>query len=171
MNTNRKQMSPARRLGTVVTTLGLLGMVSSGCAVNRGAGSGNDPIAQKVDSYLVEPGVISHEITDENVARLWQESEIFRRNGDLVNARGRLHQAIVITPDDAVLWSRAAEVELTQEEHVLAEDYAVKSNTLATVANRPLRFRNWLIIQRARERRGDLLGARQAEIESTRLGQ
>ena len=61
-------MSPARRLGTVVTTLGLLGMVSSGCAVNRGAGSGNDPIAQKVDSYLVEPGVISHEITDENVA-------------------------------------------------------------------------------------------------------
>ena len=163
-------MSPARRLGTVVTTIGLLSVFVAGCAINGGQG-GNDPIAQKLDGYVVEPGVISHEITDENVARLWQESEIFRRNGDLESARGKLQQAIVITPKDAVLWSRAAEVELTREEHLRAENYAAKSNFLATVGNRPLRFRNWLIIQRAREGRGDLLGAREAEIETTRLGQ
>lgn len=110
-------------------------------------------------------------MTDENVARLWQESEILRRNGDIESARGKLQQAIVITPKDAVLWSRAAEIELTRKEHLRAENYAAKSNFLATVGNRPLRYRNWLIIQRAREGRGDLLGAREAEIESTRLGQ
>ena len=46
---------------------------------------------------------------------------------------------------------------------------AAKSNSLAAIGNRPLRYRNWLIIQRAREGRGDLLGAREAETESTKL--
>jgi len=160
-------MSPLRRLGTVVALIGLFSLVS-GCAV-RGSGESADPIAQKLDEYIVEEGVISHEVTDENVARLWQESEIFRRNGDLDSARSKLQQAIVITPKDAVLWSRAAEIELTREEHLRAENYAAKSNFLATIGNRPLRHRNWLIIQRARQGRGDLLGAREAEIESTRL--
>lgn len=163
-------MSPARRLGTVITMLGLFGLVTTGCAVNGGS-ERKDPVAQKLDEYVVEAGVISHEVTDENVARLWQESEIFRRNGDLESARSKLQQAIVITPKDAVLWSRAAEIELTRQAHLRAENYAAKSNFLATVGNRPLRYRNWLIIQRAREGRGDLLGAREAGIESTRLGQ
>jgi len=148
---------------------GLVSLVTTGCAVSGVSDSSDDPIAEKLEAYVEEPGVISHEVTDENVARLWQESEILRRNGDLENARGKLQQAIVITPKDAVLWSRAAEIELKRKEHLRAENYAAKSNFLATVGNRPLRFRNWLIIQRAREGRGDLLGAREAE--STRLGQ
>lgn len=153
----------------MIALLALISLVS-GCAVS-GSGEKADPVAQKLDEYVVEAGVISHEVTDENVARLWQESEIFRRNGDLDSARGRLQQAIVITPKDAVLWSRAAEIELSRREHLRAENYAAKSNFLATVGNRPLRYRNWLIIQRARQGRGDLLGAREAEIESTRLGE
>jgi len=114
----------------------LLALISlvSGCAVS-GSGEKADPVAQKLDEYVVEAGVISHEVTDENVARLWQESEIFRRNGDLDSARGRLQQAIVITPKDAVLWSRAAEIELSRREHLRAENYAAKSNFLATVGN------------------------------------
>lgn len=169
MNSDKNQLSRAR-LGTVVVLVGLL--TTTGCASIRGGDAGsNDPVAQTLDSYVSEEGVISHEVTDENVARLWQESEIFRRNGDLESARGRLQQAIVITPKDAVLWSRAAEIELSRSEHLRAENYAAKSNFLATVGNRPLRYRNWLIIQRAREGRGDLLGAREAEIETTRLTQ
>lgn len=171
MNTDKNQVSPARRLSTVITMLGLLGIVTTGCAVRGGADGGNDQVAQRLDTYVDDSGVISHEVTDENVARLWQESEILRRNGDIESARGKLQQAIVITPKDAVLWSRAAEIELTRKEHLRAENYAAKSNFLATVGNRPLRYRNWLIIQRAREGRGDLLGAREAEIESARLGQ
>lgn len=171
MNIEKKQTSVVWRFGTVITMLSLVALVSTGCAVRGAADRDNDPIAQKLDSYVVEPGVISHEVTDADVARLWQESEIFRRNGDLEGARGKLQQAIVITPRDAVLWSKAAEIELTREEHLRAENYAAKSNFLATVGNRPLRFRNWLIIQRAREGRGDLLGAREAEIESTQLDQ
>jgi len=162
------QMSVAQQLRIVGFALGVFGLLT-GCAL-RGDNS-TDPIAERLESLIVEEGVISHEVTDENVARLWQESEIFRRNGDLNNARGRLQQAIVITPKDAVLWSRAAEIELTREEHLRAENYAAKSNFLATVGNRPLRYRNWLIIQRAREGRGDLLGAREAKIESTKLDQ
>ena len=161
-------MIVAQRLRTVCVVLGL-SLLMVGCAI-RG-GDSPDPIAERLESLVVEDGVISHEVTDENVARLWQESEIFRRNGDLANARGRLQQAIVITPEDAVLWSRAAEIELTREEHLRAENYAAKSNFLAAVGNRPLRYRNWLIIQRAREGRGDLLGAREAAIESTKLDQ
>lgn len=171
MNNHNNQKSPSHRLITSVVALVSLCVVTAGCAVRGANENRDDPIAQMLDQYVVEPGVISHEVTDENVARLWQESEIFRRNGDLESARSRLQQAIVITPKDAVLWSRAAEIELTRQSHLRAENYAAKSNFLATVGNRPLRYRNWLIIQRAREGRGDLLGAREAEIETTRLGQ
>lgn len=128
-----------------------------------------DLIAAKLDAYVFDEGEIRHDIQDENVARFWQESEILYRNGDVDNAMGRLQQALEITPRDAVLWSRAAEFSLDQESNLRAENYAAKSNFLATADNRPLRYRNWLIIQRSRENRGDLLGARDAEIEATNL--
>ena len=126
-------------------------------------------IAEKLDSYAATQGEIRHDVDDENVARLWQESEILIRNGDFDNATAKLQQALEITPNDPVIWSRVAELSLEQNSNLRAENFAAKSNFLAAVGNRPLRFRNWLIIQRAREARGDLLGAREAELESTNL--
>jgi len=126
-------------------------------------------IAERLDAYVVEEGAVRHDVTNENVARLWQEFNILRRSGNLAEAKAKLEQAIVIAPDDPALWSSAAELELEEESHLRAENFAAKSNFLANVGNRPLRFRNWLIIQRAREGRGDLLGAREAEIESSKF--
>ena len=128
-----------------------------------------DIIAEKLDAYVLSQGEIRHDVKDENVARLWQASEILKRNGELENATAKLQQALEITPRDAVIWSRVAEFSLEQNSNLRAENYAAKSNFLAALGNRPLRYRNWLIIQRAREARGDLLGAREAEIESANL--
>ncbi len=150
-----------------VAVCALVAILASGCAVKGSVDQ--EQVAEKLDAYVVEDGTITHDVDDEQVARLWQEAEILRRSGDIENAQSRLQQAIEITPNDAVLWSRAAELELEQNSHLRAENYAAKSNFLASAGNTPLRYRNWLIIQMSREGRGDLLGAREAEIESTRL--
>jgi len=126
-------------------------------------------IAERLDAYVVEDGSVRHDVSDEDVAKLWQEFNIMRRSGNLAEAKAKLEQAIAIDPRDPALWSSAAELELEENSHLRAENYAAKSNFLANVGNRPLRFRNWLIIQRAREGRGDLLGAREAEIESSKF--
>ena len=147
-------------------------LLSGACATT---GSGPTPteqlVTERLDSYIVTEGEIRHDIRDPEVARLWQESAILGRSGDLDAAMSRLQQAISITPRDPVLWSRAAEFELDQNAFLRAENYAAKSNSLATLGNRPLRYRNWLIIKRSREGRGDLLGAREAELESTKLAE
>ena len=126
-------------------------------------------IAERLDAYVLEEGTVRHDVTDENVARLWQEFNIMRRSGNFPEAKAKIEQAIAIAPRDPALWSSAAELELEESSHLRAENYAAKSNFLANVGNRPLRYRNWLIIQRAREGRGDLLGAREAEIESSKF--
>lgn len=155
------------RLITSVAIAALLG----GCASRPVATEQrqSEMIAEKLESYIYEDGTVRHDVTDPAVARLWQEYSIMRRNGNLVAAKGKLQEAIALTPRDAALWSGAAELELEENSHLRAENFAAKSNFLADIGNRPLRYRNWLIIQRAREGRGDLLGAREAQIESSRL--
>lgn len=148
-----------------------IAVLMSACATagNKAAVVEQDPVAEKLDTFVEQDGSVRHEISNENVARLWQESNIMRRSGNLDAAKTKLQEAIAITPEDAALWSGAAELELQEESLLRAENYAAKSNSLAAIGNRPLRYRNWLIIQRAREGRGDLLGAREAETESTKL--
>jgi len=158
------------RIAIRITVSIAVAVLMSGCASRAAVDQKlDDPVAQKLDTYLLEDGAVRHEVTDQNVVSLWQEYDALRRAGDFAAAKGKLEQAIAITPNDAALWSGAAELELEENSHLRAENYAAKSNFLATVGNRPLRYRNWLIIQRAREGRGDLLGAREAEIESSKL--
>lgn len=166
----RAMVIPARLIGTWcrVVAFTLASALLAGCAV-KGSVPETEQVSEKLDAYVIEDDAITHNVEDQDVAKLWQESEILRRSGDFDSAKSRLQQAIDITPRDAVLWSRAAELELEQSSHLRAENYAAKSNFLASVDDTPLRYRNWLIIQRSREGRGDLLGAREAEIESTRL--
>ena len=156
----------ASRITVSIAVVTLMSGCASRAAVDQ---KRDDPVAQKLDTYLLEDGAVRHEVTNENVASLWQEYDALRRGGNLAAAKGKLQEAISITPNDPALWSGAAELELEENSHLRAENYAAKSNFLATVGNRPLRYRNWLIIQRAREGRGDLLGAREAEIESSKL--
>ena len=163
-----EKCAPTKRFRIVA--IALASLLISACATTGNSQSETESLVnQRLDAYVLDQGDIRHDVQDAAVARLSQESEILRRNGDLENAKERLQQAITITPRDAVLWSRAAEFELDQNSFLRAENYAAKSNYLATLGNRPLRYRNWLIIKRSREGRGDLLGAREADLESTKL--
>lgn len=117
----------------------------------------------KLESYAEADGGIRHEVRDENVAELWRQADAEVRKGQQENALKFINMAIEIAPEDAVLWSRGAEMYLTVREHALAENYATKSNSFANRDSRTLMYRNWLIIKHAREMRGDLLGARNAQ--------
>ncbi|ASJ75295.1 hypothetical protein [Granulosicoccus antarcticus] len=107
-------------------------------------------------------GIARGDTTDAKVAGFWSAAEEARAAGKNSAALEILYQAIDLDPRSPVLWSRAAELQLTGLEAALAESYATKSNAFATDADQALLYRNWLIIEHARKMRGDLLGVRSA---------
>ncbi|MCB1754363.1 MAG: tetratricopeptide repeat protein [Gammaproteobacteria bacterium] len=118
---------------------------------------------KSLPDYVNLDGSIRHDVEDQRVADLWRKSETERQQGQYDSALTFLNNALEIAPQDAVLWSRGAENYLAAGEHSLAENYASKSNFFAGAESRALQYRNWLIIKHAREQRGDLLGARNAQ--------
>ena len=113
------------------------------------------------DGSLVSDGSIRHDTTNARVAELWGKAERSRFEQNETAASAYILQAIELQPQNSVLLSRAAELQLTLRKPVLAESYAAKSNVFAE-SNRTLLLRNWLIIEHAREMRGDSLGQRTA---------
>lgn len=81
--------------------------------------------------------------------------------GRLDAAGANLERALRIEPRNSVLWQELARVRLDQGQYRQAENLAAKSNALAG-GNRYLQAENWRIIGEARNRRGDLEGARAA---------
>lgn len=81
--------------------------------------------------------------------------------GQLDAAGADLERALRIEPRNSVLWQELARVRLDQGRYRQAENLAAKSNALAG-GNRYLQAENWRIIGEARNRRGDLEGARAA---------
>ncbi len=96
------------------------------------------------------------------VKDLWAQAEQARRAGDYDNAALTLERILRIVPDDAVIWSRLAEVRLLQNNSSQAENLAAKSNSMS-LDNPLLNYRNWLIIARARKLAGNDVGAQEAE--------
>jgi len=117
--------------------------------------------AERVSADALPDGSIRYDTEDARVAELWSAAEQARseKNSDL--ALQRLFEALEISPQNSLLWSRAAEIQLNNEQGALAENFAVKSNSYAG-DNPSLLHRNWLIIEHARSLRGDLLGVRSA---------
>ena len=111
---------------------------------------------------------VQHVFDDPAVAAIWTNAEIARTDKQYDQASELIEEALRIVPDDPVLWSRLAELRYQLGEHVLAENYAAKSNAIS-VDDRVLQYRNWLIIQHARDQRGDVLGAREAQLEVRKL--
>lgn len=163
-----RRLKTGRTARACLAACAILGV--SACATTGGE-TDIDPVAERLDTYITENGDIQHDITSREVAAHWRESENLRSAGDLSGARVRLQQAIEVAPRDPVLWSRAAELELEMAENLRAENYAAKSNFLTSQRNSALRYRNWLLIERARDARGDLLGAREAQIEARKYNQ
>ena len=111
---------------------------------------------------------IRHSLSDEEVLKLWRAAEQFRDVGDYKKAASLLEQAVQLAPSDPAIWSRLAELKLRADDDLIAENYAAKSNALAG-SNTALKYRNWLIIQHARSKRNDSIGARKAEMKAKRL--
>lgn len=106
-------------------------------------------------------GSIRFDTEDQRIAKLWSASEQARLEDNNEKALEYLYQALEISPQNSLIWSRAAEIQLENSEAATAENFASKSNLFAE-SNAPLLHRNWLIIEHARSLRGDLLGVRSA---------
>lgn len=147
-------------------SLPVLLLVLQGCTAMGQQGEAlNQPLQSdvaKLDANgTLSDGSIRHDTDNARVAQLWVAAEKARALEDQAGASQYILQAIEVAPQDGVLLSRAAELQLQMNQPVLAESYAIKSNAYAQT-NRTLLLRNWLIIEHAREVRGDLLGVRSA---------
>ncbi len=103
------------------------------------------------------------------VAVLTRRAEDQRRQGDLDGAIVSLERALRISPDDAALWHRLAQVRQAQGRHDLVVQLAAKSNSLAGPGDRTLRSDNWQLIAAARRALGDAAGARSAQTRADSL--
>lgn len=132
-------------------------VLGSGCATSQPA-----PEPANVAPTLTRPdGSVRVDTDNREAARLWASAERAMSEDKPGIALELLYEALEIDPQNSLLWSRAAELQLDTLEPELAENYALRSNAWAS-ENRPLLYRNWLIIEHARSMRGDLLGVRSA---------
>ncbi len=133
----------------------------SGCATTEQAPA---TIADDTPVFLGETlpdGSVRVDTEDARIAQLWSAAQQSATEQDDPQALEYLYQALELDPQNSLLWSRAAELQLDNEQPAQAENFAVKSNLFAG-ENRGLLYRNWLIIEHARNMRGDLLGVRSA---------
>jgi len=139
----------------------MLGAVLQGCASAAPKSEIPEPLAN-VQTQL--DGSIRYDTDNQRLARLWSAAEQARRANNDEEAIEILYLAIEVSPNNSMLWSRAAEIQLDNDQALIAENMALKSNAFAG-ENPDLLHRNWLIIEHARSLRGvrgDLLGVRSA---------
>lgn len=105
--------------------------------------------------------IISHTTDNARIARLWSATEKSMLENRYKEADIFIQEALNLAPNDGVLLSRAAEIKLSLNEPALAETLAARSLAY-TEEDRSLNHRNWMIIEHARDMRGDLLGRREA---------
>ena len=158
MNINQAVHNGGRQCKLWLLALGLLAL--SGCSLFNPA-----PVqttAQSVAPIISRPdGSVKGNTDYKKVADLWAAAEEARAKDQHTVALEFLYDALEVNSQNALLWSRAAEIQLDTLDAALAESYATKSNSFAQ-DNRPLLYRNWMIIEHARNMRGDLLGVRSA---------
>ncbi|PID61511.1 MAG: hypothetical protein CSB44_06865 [Gammaproteobacteria bacterium] len=140
--------------------LSLVGLLFLGaCASSDGARKGAGSAQTMTRENAIRD--VRVDTDEQEVAQLWDAAERARReNNDSVALR-ILYEALEIDPQSPILWSRSAEIQLDNEQPAQAENFAMRSNSFAK-DNRALLHRNWMIIEHARNQRGDLLGVRSA---------
>ena len=139
--------------------VGLLAAGLSACATTGEDDSPTLPVAQQ--SSTLADGSVRVDTDNDEVAELWTSAERERQQDNDAAALEFLLQALEIEPGNALFWSRIAELQLDNDQAAQAENSAMKSNALAR-NNQALLYRNWLMIEHARDLRGDLLGVRSA---------
>ncbi len=160
---NRAQLAPDtntyRRNRSVLVLMLAVAFSLFGCNTAPKNTSADTP--EVVKAATLPDGSIRYDTSDVRIAQLWAASDLAAKQEDIDKALEHLFAALEIDPSNSLIWSRCAELQLTNNQASLAENYAVKSNALAN-NNETLLHRNWLIIEHARSMRGDLLGVRSA---------
>ena len=165
-NTNKaSNASFLRQVNATVRPIALLGglLLLAGCGSTQ-TRSNDQPLlepAPRISENTLPEGSIRIDTESARVAHLWSQAEQARLESNNDLALQRLFEALEVSPQNSLLWSRAAEIQLINEQAALAENFATKSNSFAG-SNVSLLRRNWLIIEHARSLRGDLLGVRSA---------
>ncbi len=136
-------------------------LLFAGCATSPDLTYEESDDYQPYDTDAESAG-ISQIIGNEAVVGIWQEAEEANKAGDYETAAMLLERALRIEPTEAVLWSELAEIQLLQQNANQAENLATKSNAMS-LDNPMLNYRNWLIIAKARQLKGDDIGAQEAE--------
>ncbi len=139
----------SRQFKQSITLIAALGL--AGCG-SLNSGGGEAQMAAPVD------GTVQHSFESAAVVESWGAAEVARQRGDFTAAFRHLRKALEIEPKDPVVWSRLAEMALRLNKPEPAEKYAERSTQLAG-GNNTLIYRNWLIVQRAREMNNDIAGA------------
>ena len=140
----------------------LIGFWFIGCSSAPKQIESDGPIFDPNTAYESQSDKVKHTIGNPAVWSLWQKSKQAEADGDLSTAVIQVERAIRLEGEDAVLWSRLAELNLKQGNANQAQELAKKSNSLA-LSDNVLVYRNWLIIAKARRLVGDDIGAEEAE--------
>jgi len=153
---------PLVRPVLLASTLGLT-LLATGCAITDVEEESAPVVATTAMAQTPDlpEGSVRYDTNDARVAELWSSAEQARLQANSDLALQHLFEALEISPQNSLLWSRAAEIQLNNQQAALAENLALKSNSFAG-NNDSLLHRNWLIIEHARSMRGDLLGVRSA---------
>ena len=149
-------MSDFKTVRALVVIASLL--VMAGCASTP---TSNQPAPAVAPTASLPDGSVRGDTGNQRIAALWSSAERARQENDDARALENLYEALEIDPQNGLLWSRAAEIQLDNQQPAQAENMAMKSNMFSG-DNASLLYRNWLIIEHARDMRGDLLGVRSA---------
>jgi predicted Zn-dependent protease len=146
------------------TGLSVVALVLVGCASAPMQDEGDTTQDQE---DLSGPGtIVKLKTGNPAVLDLWAQAEQARQVRNYDDAATKLERILRITPEDAVIWSRLAEIRLDQSNSNQAENLAAKSNAMV-VDDVLLNCRNWMIIARARKLKGDDIGAQEAEYTAS----
>ncbi len=156
----KRPLKQVVKQGVQLSMVGLA-LIVTGCATTNQA---EQPVSRTTalpQTAELPEGSVRYDTNDARVAQLWSAAEQARLEANTDMALQHLFEALEISPQNSLLWSRAAEIQLNNQQAAMAENLALKSNTFAG-DNASLLHRNWLIIEHARSMRGDLLGVRSA---------
>jgi len=96
----------------------MLGAVLQGCASAAPKSEIPEPLAN-VQTQL--DGSIRYDTDNQRLARLWSAAEQARRANNDEEAIEILYLAIEVSPNNSMLWSRAAEIQLDNDQALIAE--------------------------------------------------
>jgi hypothetical protein len=102
------------------------------------------------------------------VSQLLAEADRKEREGKLDEAADLVERALKLQPRDSHLWYKLGWLRLAQHQYEAAEEFADKSLSLAG-GDLELKRSNWRLIAQARQGRGDLAGAQEAEEKAASL--